>query len=272
VNEYPFSIRRARFGEYEVDLVTGELCNNGSKVILPEQLLKILAMLLERPGDLVTREEIEKNVWPDTHVDPELSRNQALKRLRAALGDDSEKPRYIETIRKKGYRFIASVEVLADGSAGNHAQLASAQDAFEVELREIGAQLIKATSLQELNPLRHRALVLLLQHREHPRLYEARTLYDKIAAAIFYFVLQPPRRITFETAALIFNDRSALSIQDRYGESRWQTIGTIGDSIILVVNHTLHQKDGKEIIQITGARKATLQERRAYEQLRKKSD
>src|SRR5262252_9320500 len=86
------------------------------RIKLPEQPLLILSMLVERPGTIVTREEIKKRLWPgDTFVDFDLSLNSAVKKLRQALNDDSENPRYIETLYRRGYRFIGSI----NGSSGN---------------------------------------------------------------------------------------------------------------------------------------------------------
>jgi TolB-like protein/DNA-binding winged helix-turn-helix (wHTH) protein/predicted Zn-dependent protease len=100
-----------RFGVFEVDLHTAELRKQGLKVKLHGQPFQILAMLLERPGEPVTREEIREKLWPeDTFIDFEHSINTAVKRLREALGDDTEHPCYIETLPRHGYRFIAAVE------------------------------------------------------------------------------------------------------------------------------------------------------------------
>lgn len=94
----------ARFGAFELNLRTGELRKNDIKIRLQEQPLKILAMLLERPGELVTRDEIQSRLWPnDTAVDFEYGINSALTRLRAALSDSAREPRFIETIAKRGY-------------------------------------------------------------------------------------------------------------------------------------------------------------------------
>ena len=100
--------RPIRFGVFEVDLRTGELRKQGLKLKLQIQPFRILAMLLERPGELVTREEIREKLWPgDTFIDFEHSVNSSIKKLREALGDDAETPRYIETLPRRGYRFIA---------------------------------------------------------------------------------------------------------------------------------------------------------------------
>jgi len=98
----------ARFGAFEFDLRTNELRKNGRRIRLQEQPAKILAMLLERHGELITRDEIQGRLWPnDTAVDFEFGINSAVTRLRAALSDSARNPRYIETLSKRGYRFIA---------------------------------------------------------------------------------------------------------------------------------------------------------------------
>jgi len=99
------------FGVFEVDLRAGELRKPGSKMRLQDKPLQILALLLEHPGEVVTREEFQKRLWPDgIIVDFEHSINTAVKRLREALGDVAEHPRYIETLPRHGYRFIAPVD------------------------------------------------------------------------------------------------------------------------------------------------------------------
>jgi TolB-like protein/DNA-binding winged helix-turn-helix (wHTH) protein/Tfp pilus assembly protein PilF len=99
-----------RFGVFELDPRTGELRKKGMKIRLQGQPVDILVMLLQRPGETVTREDLQKKLWPaDTFVDFEQGLNNAMKRLRAALDDDAESPRFIETLPRRGYRFIGSV-------------------------------------------------------------------------------------------------------------------------------------------------------------------
>ncbi len=99
-----------RVGTFELNTRTGELSGEGRKVQLTVQPLKVLLALLERPGELVTREEIVRRVWPaDTFVDFDHSLNKAVNKLRDALGDSAEEPRYIETLPRRGYRVIAPV-------------------------------------------------------------------------------------------------------------------------------------------------------------------
>ena len=96
-----------RFGLYEVDLDAGELRKQGVKLKLQEQPFQVLQVLLERAGEIVTREELQKRIWPsDTFVDFEGGVNNAVKRLRDALGDSAENPRFVETLPRRGYRFI----------------------------------------------------------------------------------------------------------------------------------------------------------------------
>jgi DNA-binding winged helix-turn-helix (wHTH) protein len=99
------------FGVFEADLRSGELRRNGVKVKLHDQPFQVLAMLLERPGELVTREEIGQRLWPaDTFVDFDHGLNNAVNRLREALGDSANKPGFIETLPRRGYRFIMPVQ------------------------------------------------------------------------------------------------------------------------------------------------------------------
>src|SRR5882724_3507899 len=97
-----------KFGTFEIDLRARELRKGGIRVRLQDQPFEILAMMLDRPGEVVTREELRQRLWPaGTFVDFEHSLNAAVKRLRAALGDDADNPRFVETLPRRGYRFIA---------------------------------------------------------------------------------------------------------------------------------------------------------------------
>ena len=104
-------IQVARFDAYEVHLRAGELYKAGRKIKLQIQPFQVLAILLESPGEVVTREELRKRLWPaDTFVDFDHSLNTAIKKLRMALSDDKKKPRFVETLPKRGYRFIGTLE------------------------------------------------------------------------------------------------------------------------------------------------------------------
>jgi DNA-binding winged helix-turn-helix (wHTH) protein/Tol biopolymer transport system component len=106
-----------RFGIFEADLHAGELRRNGSKIKLQDQPFQLLALLLMKPGEVVTREELRGKLWPaDTFVDFDHGLNAAVKRLRDALGDSAENPRFIETLSRRGYRFLAPVHGMAQES------------------------------------------------------------------------------------------------------------------------------------------------------------
>src|SRR6187397_975256 len=102
-----------RFGVFEADLRAGELRKNGVKVRLPGQPFEVLEVMLERPGEVVTREELQKGLWPHgTFVDFDHSLNNAINKIREALGDSAESPRFVETLARRGYRFIAPVDTM----------------------------------------------------------------------------------------------------------------------------------------------------------------
>src|SRR5689334_25270673 len=109
-----------RFGVFEFDLKSEELLRHGRRVRLSGQPVRILALLLQRPGELVSREDLHREIWPaDTHVNFEQSLNAAVKRLRHALSDSPVKPVYIETIARRGYRFIAPANAPAFSPASS---------------------------------------------------------------------------------------------------------------------------------------------------------
>ena len=104
-------VRFVRFGPFQLDLRAGELRRNGIKVRVPDQSIKVLTMLVEDPGEVVTREELRQKLWPNgTIVEFDRSINAAIKRLRQALEDFSEEPEFIETLPRRGYRFLVPVE------------------------------------------------------------------------------------------------------------------------------------------------------------------
>jgi len=103
-----------RFGVFEADLRAGELKRNGAKVKLSDQAFRVLAVLLANPDQVVTREELRRQVWPEgTFVDFDHGMNLAIAKIRAVLGDDADNPRFIATIPRRGYKFVAPVSVIA---------------------------------------------------------------------------------------------------------------------------------------------------------------
>jgi DNA-binding winged helix-turn-helix (wHTH) protein len=108
-----------RFGAFDADLRAQELRKHGLKIKLQDQPFQVLALLLERPGEVVTRDELQAKLWAaDTFVDFDRGLNKAISRLREALGDSADDPHFIETLPKRGYRFIAQIENIQPASAG----------------------------------------------------------------------------------------------------------------------------------------------------------
>jgi cholera toxin transcriptional activator len=139
------SSRIARFGVFELDLAAGELRKNGTKLRLQEQPFQVLALLLDRAGDVVTREELRQKLWPaDTFVDFDHSLNTAVNKLREVLGDSASSPRYVETLARRGYRFIAPVQ----NSVENNVRTG----AFARPAERSGAVAASANSPSALHP------------------------------------------------------------------------------------------------------------------------
>jgi DNA-binding winged helix-turn-helix (wHTH) protein len=110
--------RTVRFGVFELDLQTGELRRKGVKVALQEQPFRVLALLVAQPGELVTRDELRRALWAEAvFVDFDHGLNKAVAKIRDALGDIAESPRYVETLERRGYRFIAPVEIVVPRAA-----------------------------------------------------------------------------------------------------------------------------------------------------------
>ena len=143
-------VDRVTFGLYEADLRSGELWKAGYRVKLPRQPFRVLAALLERPGDIVTREDLQREVWgANTNVDFDQAIAAAVNKIREALGDSAENPRFIQTLTKRGYRFIAPVTNLSaptvDGPTGLTQQVVSTPAASSKLLEEPAASSRTAT-------------------------------------------------------------------------------------------------------------------------------
>src|ERR1700749_2866947 len=109
--QVPGDPSRLRFGVFEADLSTGELKKRGVRIRLQEQPFQVLAVLLSAPGTLVTRDELRSRLWTaDTFVDFDHGLNKAINKIREALGDSAESPRFVETVSRRGYRFLAEVK------------------------------------------------------------------------------------------------------------------------------------------------------------------
>jgi len=142
------SHRVYRFGRFELDTRSGELRRNGYRVRIQEQPRRILALLLEHAGDLVTREELHRTLWPaDTFVDFDIGLNAAIRKLRMALGDRVKHPQFIETISRRGYRFAAPVAMFEVDATQPPSQL------FPAGLWLTAIETIRNNTLA-LNPIR----------------------------------------------------------------------------------------------------------------------
>jgi DNA-binding winged helix-turn-helix (wHTH) protein len=127
-----------RFGVFEVDLEAGELRKNGARIRLQEQPFQVLATLLQNAGQVVTREHLREKIWPaDTFVDFDHSLNTAVNKIRESLGDSASSPRFVETLARRGYRFIAPVDTVAASTVAlndNNTHAAPESDALHPDL------------------------------------------------------------------------------------------------------------------------------------------
>jgi DNA-binding winged helix-turn-helix (wHTH) protein len=154
------SARIARFGVFELDITAGELRKNGAKLRLQEQPFQVLALLLERAGEVVTREELRQTLWPaDTFVDFDHSLNTAVNKLREILGDSASNPRYIETLARRGYRFIAPVQNREDRAGAEQDHVRTAAPGCPPSARQQSVQDSPSTLHPELEvPIPQRGL------------------------------------------------------------------------------------------------------------------
>lgn len=170
----PESARVLRFGPFELDLGTAELRKNGERIRLQEQSFQILAMLLERPGEVVSREAIQNKLWPgNTVVEFDNSVNAAVMRLRQALADSAEMPRFVETVPRRGYRFIAPVRTpgregpmagvvdIATGSGRGYSFLVDAAEVPAAAVPAVETAPLQAPPARKEPPSRRSRAVLL---------------------------------------------------------------------------------------------------------------
>jgi cholera toxin transcriptional activator len=173
----PNQKRLAHFGPYQADLRTGELRKHGIRLRLQEQPFQVLSMLLLNPGELVTREQLQKRLWPsDTFVDFDHGLNTAINKLREVLSDSSATPKYIETLPRRGYRFVANVDF------ANGATVATVTDAVSVQTEASAAST--GDPLPKAPRPMARALFLLLQAMYLIFYIVALLRHDRIAEAV----------------------------------------------------------------------------------------
>jgi eukaryotic-like serine/threonine-protein kinase len=174
--------RSRRFGVFEVDLRAAELRKRGVRIKLQEQPFRILSLLLEHPGEVVTREELREKLWPaHTFVDFDRSLNKAMAKLRSALADSAESPRYVETIPRHGYRFLASVQTDQDRDARTNGT--SRAQAFR---RSATAQAHNTNGNSAMNGTS--ALSEIVENAAAASVFESSSLWNKFRGSRLYFV------------------------------------------------------------------------------------
>ena len=276
----PQPVHLLRFGVFEMNLTTGELRKNGTKIRLQEQPFTILTVLAMRSGELVSREELYAKLPKHGTYDAKGGLNNAIQKIREALDDSANTPRFIQTIPNRGYRFLVPVKFIPKGSFDCNAGLSLDGDSFQKEVSQIHQELLSTSSEHVLTALLHRVNGLINRQPEHPALYEAQMLQGKIEAAVDHCASSEQNRmnhgVSFETAAEVFEDPQALSLNGHgsvwYTLGRaWRQFGPLRRPVLLMVSHHASVgQNGQEEICITAARKATQAERRAYEKASKK--
>lgn len=219
---------RLCFGVFEVDLRAGELRKRGLKVRLQQQPFQVLAMLLEHPGQVVGREELQKKLWPaDTFVDFDHGLNKAINKIREALGDSAESPRFVETVARRGYRFLADVRVA---------------DAASVRRLEIETQPYPAVQARDRQDLA--GTLAMLTHLLPPRVWKISTfvlvaLLASLAAWTLHTANRPSRVIR-SLAVLPLESLSNDASQDYFADGMTdELISDLGQiSALRVISRT----------------------------------
>ncbi len=215
-----------RFGPYLVDLAAGEVRKNGSRIRLQEKPLRVLALLAERQGQLVTREELHKRLWPeDTFVDFETGLNTAVSKLRDALSDSAETPRYIETIPRRGYRFVCAVELI-NGHQPAPANLDIGQKAEAESVLQSATQLVPQPAPQPEAP----SSAVAYSGTERRKASAAperirKTLWISLAAAVLlaaggaYWVMHGRAALSFRSSDTVL----LADFENQTGETRFDS-------------------------------------------------
>jgi uncharacterized DUF497 family protein len=192
--------------------------------------------------------------------------------IRNVLNDSATSPRYIETV-SRGFRFVASVEIIARSSTNGNGQHSYLTDALLLETRRIRLDLPITLDCRGLILLLYRCEGLRDQHPQHANLAELQLLIADINLAIKRSALMDPgwanHNVSLEIAACVFDDPNAFSIPDPDVIGRWKTLGLVPGKVLLMVDHTGRGEHGKQVVRVNGARRATPEERRFYEQTQK---
>ena len=229
----------------------------------------MLAIIAERNGDVVTREELRVRLWPAVAIDYKHSLGNSLLEIRKVLNDSVENPLYIKTV-PRGYRFLVPVEFIPWSAVNGNGSSNSHTDHFSEEIKRIRRELINTLDFRSLTVLLYRCEGLLNQDLRHPKFPDLQLLKSDIQSAIDRSVVLEPSlanpTISNEVASLVFDDPNAISIPDPLISGGWKTIGLASESVLLTVEHSVYQKNGRRIVLIHRVRRATLEERRVYEQ------
>jgi DNA-binding winged helix-turn-helix (wHTH) protein/uncharacterized DUF497 family protein len=265
--------RALRFEIFEMDLDSEEISKSGLKVKLRCQPFRMLATIAERNGDVVTYEELQTQFWPTGAIDNyKHSLGNSMLEIRKVLDDPANKPRYIQTV-SRGYRFLMPVELIPRSSANGNGSGSSVTDGLPAEIQKIRLELIDTADCRRLALLLYRCKGICDQHPRHPDLSELHLLVADIQSAIDRSAVFEPNwanpPISVETASLVFDDPNAVSVPDHLSNRGWKTIGLASEFVLLTVEHSVHRKNGKQVVLIHRARRATPQERRFYEQTQK---
>lgn len=256
-----------------MDLESGELKKNGHILKLRSQPFRMLATIAEHNGSVVTYEELRAQFWPTVSIDNyKHSLGNSMLEIRKILDDSAKKPRYIKTV-SRGYRFLAPVEFIPRPSTNGNGSRDSLNVNLVVEIQEIWQQLIDTSACRGLAFLLSRCKTLCNQYPQDPNLPELQRLTAHIQSAIDRSAVLEPGwtnpAIADEVASLVFDDPNAISVPHPFGNGRWKTIGLVSETVLLVVEHNVRRENGQQVVLIHSARRATLQERRVYEQMRK---
>lgn len=270
--------RLIRFGIFEMDMASGEIRKNGARLKLQGQPFRVLEFLALRAGMMVPREEIYCLLSGHSTYDSKHALNNAIQKIREALNDSSDNPRFIETVMGRGYRFLPNVELIPANDT-HEVRTWSAGDLFTQGLAQIRSEFLSTDSLRKLRELVHRANGLMTRYPQHPATHEAQLLIDDLQGAFEHSLRSEHNRrkhhISFYTAARVFDDPDALTISRRLNaqEELCRTVGRVSEtrwvfprSVLVTVAHSRTVTgDGQEVIGIRSARKATEAEKRAYE-------
>jgi TolB-like protein/DNA-binding winged helix-turn-helix (wHTH) protein/Flp pilus assembly protein TadD len=249
------SSRRVHAGLFEIDLRSGEVHKSGRKVALQEQPFRVLAMLLEHPGEVVSREELQSRLWPaDTYVGFDEGINTAIRKLRQAFGDSADNPRFIETVPRRGYRFIAPVDEIrpldsirtAEGVAGVAPNTGTTPDTPAESLGPDGAKITPNLEPAKVSAWRSpkvvvaaaAALVLLLLVTGVGYLLRPRRAADSVARKRIMLAILPFQNLSKDSGQEYFSDGLTEETITDLGQLSPEQLGVIARTSAMAYKHT----------------------------------